>query len=205
MVEIINSIKDLIHTISRNKWVTAISYSVIFCSFLLYLTLTKPDLISKVTNTNVVSIPLKVSEPLDKLLFKLLDTTDASIVAVALYKMDKDYEERYITFLRQQTNGFTYPIPNSKYFLGVDDLYTRYLEHKRGNHFIRSFTTSNSLYALSCPFFNSKTNNLIGYVTIEYAETKPKIAEKKLINLCFQTASVVSDILSPYKIEGLSF
>ncbi len=149
-------------------------------------------------NTNTVALPSTLASDLDEYLSHLQDETHANIVAVGLYLTDDKYEELYITFIRQRTSPGIYPIPNTKYFLSTNNLYKRYLIHKKGECFTRSFEQTNSKMAVSCPLFNSK-RELSGYLTVEYVVDNPPKSSKELEIQVLGYTPKVEKILSKWK------
>lgn len=178
MDKIIHAIANLIEKLDKFRSGAYILLVLLFFGFggvIVYNTnfkLSTPD------NTNSIAIPSRLANDLDNYLSHIQNETEADIVGIALYKFDEKYEELYITFVRQSTNPGVYPIPNTKYFLTSNNLYSRYLIHKKGKCFSRSFEQTNSRLAISCPFFD-KNKELAGYVTVEYVnDTPPKTAKE---------------------------
>jgi hypothetical protein len=203
MSEFLQNLRNLIETINRHRWATVAATVIAAVTATTYFIYIKPPLLSQITNTNSIPLPVELAEDLDKILESLLERTQADIVAIAVYRTDPLYEEKYVTFLRQLTNGHTYPIPNTKYFLALDDLYDRYLVHKRGESVVRSFAATNIAYAFSCPFFNVYSNKLLGYVSVEYTSTARVLKEKELRSYCYKSASAVTKTLSGFDLDKL--
>jgi hypothetical protein len=201
MTELLNSIKSLIETIHNHKWGTVAAVLIAFSTVTTYVLLIRPPVLSEKTNTNTIPLPVKLAQEIDRTLTTLLEKTEADLVAIGVYRLDPSYEERYITFLRQMTNGHTYPIPNTKYFLAQDNLYDRYLQHKKGQYVIRSFAATHSVLAFSCPIFKATDNELIGYLSIEYTSRDRVQSEESLKTICYKTTHILGKLLANYNLN----
>ena len=195
--ELLESLAYLVKSVHKHKIGSIIVICSAIMSLIVYVAVFKEQELSKVTITNSIAIPVPIANTVDEVLARVADESEADLVAIGVYQYDTIYEEQYVTILRQLTQSSTYPIPNSKFYLSQNDLYTRFLAHKRNRVFIRSFEQTGSKIALSCPLFDNK-QVLAGYLTIEYVSTPLNRPIDEIKLLCFKSVKPLEKALHQY-------